>query len=183
MTGQHPALAVALVLVMVVLFSAMDTSVRWLGGALPVLLMLSVRYLVQALAIGLWIGIDRRHSFRSRHPRFQALRGTLLLVTSGFSFFGLQYMPVPEFTAIYMLAPLLVTLLAATVLHEHVSALRWALVCGGFAGALIVIRPGSGLFGWAVLLPLAGTLAYAFFQVLWFRMLVDAKLDERRQSR
>ena len=39
-------------------------------------------------------------------------------------------------------------------------------MAGGFAGALIVIRPGSGVFGWAVLLPLAGAVAYASFQVL-----------------
>jgi drug/metabolite transporter (DMT)-like permease len=44
--------------------------------------------------------------------------------------------------------------------------LRWALVAGGFAGALIVIRPGSGLFGWAVLLPLAAALSNAAFQIL-----------------
>ena len=57
-------------------------------------------------------------------------------------------------------------LLAAWFLHEPVSPLRWALVCGGFVGALIVIRPGSGLFGWAVLFPLAGAFTYAAFQVL-----------------
>ena len=54
-------------------------------------------------------------------------------------------MPVAEFTAIVMITPLVVTLLAATVLNEHVSPLRWALVAGGFAGTLVIMRPGSGL--------------------------------------
>ena len=58
------------------------------------------------------------------------------------------------------------TLLAATVLHERVSGGRWAQVGGGFVGALIVIRPGAGLFGWPVLLPLAGMVAYVVFQLL-----------------
>jgi drug/metabolite transporter (DMT)-like permease len=75
-------------------------------------------------------------------------------------------MPVAEFTAIFMLTPVLVTLLAAWLLRERVSALRWALVFGGFAGALAIVRPGSGLFGWAVLFPLTGALCYASFQVL-----------------
>jgi drug/metabolite transporter (DMT)-like permease len=79
-------------------------------------------------------------------------------------------MPVPELTSINMLAPLLVTLLAAWLLHEPVSRWRWALVCGGLAGALIVIRPGGGLFGLAVLFPLAGAFTYAGFQVLTSRM-------------
>jgi drug/metabolite transporter (DMT)-like permease len=79
-------------------------------------------------------------------------------------------MPVPELTSINMLAPLLVTLLAAWLLHEHVSRLRWLLVCGGLLGALIVIRPGGGVFGPAVLFPLAGAFTYAAFQVLTSRM-------------
>jgi len=79
-------------------------------------------------------------------------------------------MPVAEFTAIVMLTPLLVTLLARVWLKERVSALRWALVAGGFAGALIVIRPGSGLFGWAVLMPFAAALSNAAFQILTSRL-------------
>ena len=107
--------------------------------------------------------------FRS-HPRFQWLRGGLLLATSFCSFFAVRFMPVPEYTAINMLTPLLVTVLAATVLRESVSRLRWALVFGGFAGALVVIRPGSGTFGWVVALPLLGAVAYASFQVLTSRL-------------
>ena len=67
-------------------------------------------------------------------------------------------MPVAEFTSIVMLAPLLVTLLAAWLLHERVSRAALGAGGGGLVGALIVIRPGGGLFGWAVLLPLAGGL-------------------------
>lgn len=170
MTGAHPALGITLIVLMGVCFAAMDTSVRWLGGAMPLLLLLTVRYSVQALAMGLWLALDRRRSFRSAHPRFQALRGTLLLLTSAFGFAGLAYMPVAEFTAIIMLTPVLVTLLAAWLLKEPVSAWRWVLVCGGCVGALIVIRPGSGLFGWAVLLPLAGVCCNAAFQVLTSRL-------------
>ena len=170
MTSQRPALGIALIALMALCFAAMDTAVRWLGAFLPVLLLLTVRYLVQAISMGLWLSVHPRHGFRSAHPRFQALRGSLLLVTSIFSFIGLQYVPVPELTAIYMLTPLLVTLLAATVLREPVSALRWALVAGGFVGALMVIRPGNGGLGWAILLPLAGTCCYAAFQLLTRRL-------------
>ena len=63
-------------------------------------------------------------------------------------------MPVGEFTAIVMIAPLAITLLAATVLKEQVSPLRWALVAGGFVGTLVIIRPGGEAFRWASLLPL-----------------------------
>jgi drug/metabolite transporter (DMT)-like permease len=141
-----------------------------LAGALPVLLMLWLRYAFQAVVMALWLALSPHGSFRAAHPRFQLLRGALLLLTSAMIFVGLRYMPVPELTSISMLAPLLVTLLAAWLLHESVSPLRWLLVCGGLAGALIVIRPGAGVFGWAVLFPLAGAFANAAFQVLTSRM-------------
>ena len=65
-------------------------------------------------------------------------------------------MPVGEFTAIVMLTPLLITLLAALTLGERISAWRWLLLAGGMAGALIVIRPKGVAqdLGWAALLPL-----------------------------
>jgi drug/metabolite transporter (DMT)-like permease len=157
-------------LLMVAGFACMDTGVRALAGVLPVLLMLWLRYAFQAAVMALWLLLIPGNRFRVAHPRFQVLRGTLLLATSAMIFFGLQYMPVPELTSINMLAPLLVTLLAAWLLRERVSRLRWLLVCGGLLGALIVIRPGSGVFGLAVLFPLAGAFTYAAFQVLTSRM-------------
>lgn len=172
MTGRLPArpgVGITLILLMAACFATMDTAVKYVGALLPILVVLLARYGVQAASMGLWLAVSQWRGgagFRSAHPRFQAVRGALLLASSTFGFLGLRHLPVAEFTAINMLTPVMVTLLAATLLREQVSRLRWALVVGGFAGALIVIRPGSGLFGWAVLLPLAGSVAYASFQVL-----------------
>ncbi|MFT3954933.1 MAG: DMT family transporter [Piscinibacter sp.] len=167
---SHPGLGIALVVAMTACFATMDSTVKYLGAFLPVLVILWSRYSVQALSMGLWLIRDRRRAggagFRSAHPRFQFARGALLLTSSLFSFFALQHLPVAEFTAINMLTPVAVTLMAGWFLHERISRLRWLLVVGGLAGALIMIRPGSGLFGWAVLLPLAGMFSYACFQVL-----------------
>jgi drug/metabolite transporter (DMT)-like permease len=165
----RPGLGILLVLAMAACFATMDTTVKFVGATVPVLVVLWARYGVQAAVMGAWLARSSRRGgagFRSAHPRFQAVRGALLLASSTFGFFGLQHLPVAEFTAITMLTPLMVTLLAATLLHERVSPRRWALVAGGLVGALIVIRPGSGLFGWAVLLPIGGAMAYASFQVL-----------------
>lgn len=168
--AQRPVLGIALVMLAVSCFASMDSATRYLGGLLPVLLILWARYGFQAVSMALWLSWQTLRGkpgmFRAAHPKFQAVRGLLLLATSAMSFYGVQQMPVPEFTAINMLTPVLVTVLAAVVLKERVSKLRWALVMGGFAGALIVIRPGSGLFGWAVMYPLAGALFYAAFQTL-----------------
>ncbi len=162
---QHVGQGVALMLVAVTCFAAMDTSVRYLGAAFPVLALLTWRYLAQAVLMAPVLVLSG-NGFYSPRPGFQLMRGVLLLACSAITFMGLRYMPVPEYTSIAMLTPVLVTLLSVLLLKEHISALRWALVVGAFAGALLVMRPGGGVFGWAVLWPLAGSLCYAAFQLV-----------------
>lgn len=166
----RPALGIALVFAMGACFAVSDTTIKYLGGLLPVLFLLWMRYAFQAGAMALWLGRQGRGAFRTVHPKFQWARGALLLATSALSFYGLQFMPVAEFTALGMLSPVIVTLIAATVLRENVSPLRWVLVWGGFLGAVIVIRPGGGVFGWEAVFPLLMALAYGSFQVLTSRL-------------
>lgn len=168
--AAHPLLGIALIVAMGVSFAVLDTAVRWIGAFVPVLAVLAWRYATQAVMMAVWLALDRRRGFRPQRVGFQLLRGALLLTTSAFSFFGLQHVPVAEFTAINMLTPVLVTLLAAWLLKERVSRLRWALVALAFGGALVVIRPGAGIFGWEVLYPLACACSYASFQVLTSRL-------------
>lgn len=159
-----------MILLTAMCFAVMDTSIKYLSTFVPALLMLWVRYAVQAVAMALWLALSSLRSgsssFRAARPHFQFVRGVLLLISSAMMFFGIRYMPVAEFTAVGMLTPVVVTLLAAWLLKESVSRLRWALVWGAFAGALIVIRPGSGMFGWAAVFPLLMALSYGSFQVL-----------------
>lgn len=168
---QRPLLGVLLVLSAGACFALLDNSAKLLGATLPVLLFMWARYAFQALTMLLWLGLRRGQAgFKTAHPKFQLLRGSLLLSTSALSFYGVQLMPVAEFTAIGMLTPVVVTILAAIWLREAVSPRRWALVVGAFVGALIVIRPGSGVFGWAALMPLALALCYGSFQALTSRL-------------
>ncbi|TFY97675.1 DMT family transporter [Ramlibacter humi] len=162
---------IALVLGAGACFSTLDTTTKAVSAAVPLLMALWFRYAFQAVATTAivlpWRGVA---VLRTRHLAFQLLRGLLLLTTSLLAFLSLRYMPVGEFTAIVMMAPLAVTLLAATVLKEHVSPMRWTLVAGGFAGTMVIIRPGGETFTWAMLLPLGLVASNAWFQVLTSRM-------------
>jgi len=169
-SASRPGLGIAWIVAMAACFACSDTLIKYMGAFAPVLLLLWGRYAFQAGAMALWLARLGPAGFKCAHPKFQWMRGALLLVTSGMSFFGLQLMPVAEFTALGMLTPVIVTMLVAWVLHEPVSRTRWALVCGGFLGAVIVIRPGSGVFGWAAVFPLLMALCYGCFQVLTSRL-------------
>ncbi|MET0335829.1 MAG: DMT family transporter [Rhizobacter sp.] len=171
---HRPLAGIGLVLVMGVWFVSLDTTAKYLGQVLPIILGLFARYAMQAVIMGVWLTLrlvrGNGNLFRTAHPRFQLLRGTLLLATSALLFIGIRQMPVAEFTAVGMLSPVLVTVLATVFLREHVSLLRLSLVAGGFAGALIVVRPGAGIFGWVALIPLVMAFVYAGFQLLTRRL-------------
>ncbi|WP_226494102.1 DMT family transporter [Hydrogenophaga taeniospiralis] len=152
-------------------FAVLDTAVKYVGAFVSVLIAVWFRYTFQAVAVtAVMLPMRGRSLLRTAHPRFQLLRGALLLLVSVLSFISVQYMPVGEFTAIVMITPLVVTLLAALLLKERVSALRWVLVTGGFVGALLVVQPGGDVIGWASLLPLLMVFTYAWFQILTSQM-------------
>ncbi|HUR89173.1 MAG TPA: DMT family transporter [Ramlibacter sp.] len=167
----HPLAGIALVVAACACFSALDTATKFVSTTVPLLMALWFRYAFQALATtAAVLPLRGMRAWRTQHPKFQVLRGVLLLASSLFAFASLKYMPVGEFTAIVAIAPLVVTVLAATVLKEHVSPVRWVLVAGGFAGTLIIIRPGADTFNWVTLLPLGLVVTNAWFQVLTSRL-------------
>jgi drug/metabolite transporter (DMT)-like permease len=165
--------AIGLIVLSALLFSIMDATTKYLSGFLSVVVVLWTRYTIQAGITAAWIWRSRgAQGFRTRHPRFQALRGMLLLCTSAFAFFGLRHMPLAEFTAIIMLAPVLVTAASGRMSRQPIGAMHWALVWGGFVGTLIVIRPGSGLFGAAAVMPLMAMFMGAGYSLATSRLAV-----------
>ena len=158
---------IALTVAAMACFALLDTTTKYTSASVPLLMALWFRYAFQAVATTLVVLPQRGwRVLRTAHPKFQVLRGALLLMSSSFAFLSLKFMPVGEFTAIVMLTPLVITLLASTALGESVSAFRWALVFGGFVGTLVIIRPGHEAFEWTTLLPLGLVVSNSWFQVL-----------------
>ncbi len=169
--APRPLAGIALVVGASACFSALDTTTKLVSASVPLLMALWFRYLFQAVATTVVVMPLRGwRVWRTRHLAWQLVRGLLLLTSSFLAFLSLRYLPVGEFTAIVMITPLVITLLAAGVLKERVSPLRWALVAGGFAGTMVIIRPGHDSFGWTSLLPLALVGSNAWFQVLTSRL-------------
>ncbi len=169
--AAHTLAGIGFALLAVACFATLDTTTKHVSATVPVLFALWFRYAFQAVATTavVWKGRGRRLFF-TRHPRFQLVRGLLLLACSLLAFFSLKYIPVGEFTAIVLMAPLVITLLAAWTLKEQVRPLRWALVVGGFVGTLVIIRPDSQHFDWALLLPVLLVFTNSGFQVLTGRL-------------
>ncbi len=170
-TSPNTLAGIGLLVAAVACFAVLDTTTKIITLSVPVLMALWFRFAFQAVATTVALLPRRGWSLPpTLHPKFQFLRGVLMITTSMLAFFSLKYMPVGEFTAIVMVTPLVMTLLASLTLGERVSVLRWILVIGGFVGTLIIIRPGGERFSWAMLLPLGLVVSHAWFQILTSRL-------------
>ena len=172
----RPLHAIGLVVAAVACFAALDSATKAVSHAVPLAMAVWFRYLFQALVTGIVLGPRRgRGLVRTRHPVLHFVRGATLVGSSAIAFLSLRYMPMGEYTAIVMLTPLVITVIAALQFGERVSWRQWLLVGGGFLGAMVVIRPGADDFSWAMLLPLCIVATNAAFQLITSRL---AKVDD-----
>lgn len=103
--------------------------------------------------------------FVTRQPLAQISRSLLLLASTTLFFFAVKEVPLAKAASISFMAPFFVTLLAWPILGERIGALRLACVLAGFAGVLIVIRPGSEVFQPAALLIVGSAFCYGIYQI------------------
>jgi len=153
-------------------FAVLDTSAKYAMGTVPMLMALSMRYLLQAVvSTVVLLPMHGRAILVPRHPRIQLLRAAVFAITTLFAMWALKYMPVGEFAAIVMLVPMLVTVLAVVVLKEKVSGWQWLLICGALVGAMVIIRPGGNIgLHWWVVLPIGCVVFSSWFQLISSRL-------------
>lgn len=104
--------------------------------------------------------------FRTDRPVFQIARSALLVAEIGCFILAFRYMPLAETHSIGAVFPLVITALSALWLGEAVGVRRWTAVCIGFLGMLVILRPGFAVFDPIALLPLAGAVMFAVYQVM-----------------
>ena len=159
------------------LFSVMDGVTRYVGQLLPMLMVLWVRLLVQALVTtALVLPRQGLAALRTAHPRFQYSRAVLGCMTSAFGFFCILNMPLANFTATWSVVPLLLVAASALLFKERVGWPRWLLLLVGLLAVIIIIRPepGAAPLGWAVVYPIGMLVCGTANQLLGSRL---ARLD------
>lgn len=103
---------------------------------------------------------------RTPHWRIHLARGGLVIIANMLYFVALASMTLAEATALYFVAPLFITILSVLILKESVGLHRVTGIIIGFVGVLVVVRPGSGIFGLIALLPMLAAFSYAMMSVL-----------------
>ena len=97
----------------------------------------------------------------TRRWKWHVLRSALAAGAMFGFFYGLARMPLVNALTLGFTAPLMVTALSMPFLGEHVGWRRWMAVIVGFAGTLIMLRPGSGDFTFASVAILIAAFCYA----------------------
>lgn len=129
------------------LFAAHDALVKVLGQTYSVFQILFFGMLFAFLPITLAILTDDAiGNFKPKFPALLVVRSILMIVAMASAFFAFSVLPLAEAYALLFAMPLIVTVLSVPLLGEVVRARRWAAVCVGFIGILIVLRPGAGAF-------------------------------------
>jgi drug/metabolite transporter (DMT)-like permease len=146
-----------------------------IGAGYPAVQVAWARYFVNVLFL-LPVALSRggRGSLLPRRSLLHLLRAALPSVVTALLFVGLGHMPLASASALLFVNPLLTVALSALVLGERVGARRWAAVAIGFVGALVVLRPGTEVFRWASLAPLAAALCYSTTVILNRRLAGEA---------
>ena len=167
----HPLRGILMIMTAVAMFTVMDSMAKYLSRFYPVPGIVWARYAFHLLFVVMILGPRMKLGLvRTRHLGLQIVRGILLAASSMLFFSALKFMPMAEASSISFVAPMLVTLLGVFLLKEKVEPARWVAVIAGFVGVLIIIRPGSGIFSWVALLPLATAASFASYQMLTRRL-------------
>ncbi|PTE14822.1 DMT family transporter [Pseudogemmobacter blasticus] len=168
--AQNPARGIALMILAILLFTAMDAAAKGLIQRYPAPQVVWARFAGQFLIVALVLNRRVPVLVRTRHPVLHLWRCLFQMGATAFFFLSLTHIGLAEATALTDLNPVLITLGAALFLGEKLGPRRIAGVVAALVGAMIIIRPGAGVFTPWALLPLGAALSYTGNAILTRRL-------------
>lgn len=164
--GRSALAGIGLMCLAVWSFALTDATAKWLSGHINVLMVVWARYAIQfvvsLLVFNPW---SVPGLLRTTRPWLQLGRSALLYTTTALNFAALQYLQLDQTVSIMFSTPFFVALMAGPLLGEWVGARRWIAILVGFAGILLVVRPGAGGMHPAAFLSLGAAATYALYSI------------------
>lgn len=142
-------------------FTLMDATAKYLTQFYHPAQVVWARFLGNMILVGLLFAPRFGRVMRSRQPMLQFWRAMAQIGSVGLFFTSVQFMGLAEATAIMDTNPVLITLGAALFLGERIGVRRITGIVVALAGAMLIVKPGAGVFQPAAFLPLLGAFTYA----------------------
>jgi drug/metabolite transporter (DMT)-like permease len=149
-------------------FAFMDAGLKLLTAHYPSAQVAAMRGLVALPLVFAWAMLagGLGQLLRVRWP-LHLIRGVLSIFMMLTFTFALKELSLAKAYALFFIAPLMIAVLSIGMLGERVRAPQWLAIAVGFSGVLIVLKPGTGGFGWVGTVAVLGTaLCYALSSVM-----------------
>ena len=151
--------------------SLQAVAVKWIGGNYSVLEIVTFRSLVALPITVLFFRLEGGKGLpTTSQPKLQVVRGIFLFLSYTTFMMGLAALPLADVEAIRFSGPLMITILSVFMLSEKVELQRWLALIVGFAGILLIVKPGSTNFNEGSLFVLISVLFYALTVILTRKM-------------
>jgi len=153
-------------------FTFLDTGSKYLVlASIAPLFIAWMRFLVHVvLVMILFRGWRHLGRFRTGNLPAHVLRSVFLFGSTIFNFMALRTLQLAETTSIYFFGPMVITALAGPLLGERAGLRRWLAILVGFAGVLVITRPGVGVFGIGHAYALCAMLSNSLYVIMTRRM-------------
>lgn len=172
MKSKGVKISIFCILVAAVAFSVNDISIKHFTNLMPLHQVVFLRALI-ALIFTLFIFLPiegGRSALITDRPGLHIISGSCLVLANLSFFSGLALIPLGESSAIFFVAPLIITLFSVMFLKEVVGFRRWSALIIGMAGVLLIVKPGTINFTWATFLPITAAIMYAIRSIITRKM-------------
>ncbi len=158
-------LGILVALLGMLMFSLNDVMGKWLVATYSVGQVLLLRSAAALLVLApiLWRG--RTRLWPLERPRLQALRVAACTFEVYAFYYAVISLPLADVMTYWLAGPIYVAALSPWLLGERVGPWRWGAIVAGFVGVVIALRPGAEAWSPAIVVSLAGSLAFAFMIV------------------
>lgn len=168
---NHNMAGIFLLLAGVLAFTIQDVIVKFVSGGYSIhqiVLFRCLGALPLVLAVLVYEG-GVKAFLRAPHGLI-SIRSIIQYFSYTLWFLAIATISIADALAIGFISPLIITALAGLVLREHVGLNRWLAILAGFAGTVLMLRPGFGVFEPAALLVLLSAICYAAGAILTRRI-------------
>jgi len=165
---DRPRFAIAVILIAMLAISVNDMLIKFMSPRYALHQMVLIRSVIGIAGTLVILQFEGGwHKLKTRRPGLHILRALLVVAANLIFFSGLSVLPLGQATAVFFVAPLIITLLSIPVLGERVGPRRIVAVLIGLTGvAVMMVRGDAGGFNWLLLLPAVAAAFYAGMQVL-----------------
>jgi drug/metabolite transporter (DMT)-like permease len=164
--GKARLIGIGFICLALFCFALLDTTAKWLTGQMDTVQVVWARYashfILSFLFVNPW---TTPGLLRTSRPWLQLGRSALLVCSTFFNFVALRYLQLDQTAALMFTTPFFIAVLAGPLLGEWIGWRRWVAIMVGFAGVLLVTRPGAGGIHPAAIFSLISAVCYALYNI------------------